>query len=84
MKERNMTTIIELFINQWQGQSWDWKVFYGLAIFFFVNLFYMISKLMFVSLRLYIAEKNAPKSTPKSDFIQRMIDGEELDAKNMF
>jgi hypothetical protein len=44
----------------------------------------MISKLMFVSLRLYIAEKNAPKSTPKSDFIQRMIDGEELDAKNMF
>ena len=79
-----MLVFIELFINQWQGQSWDWKVFYGLAIFFFVNLFYMISKLMFVSLRLYIAEKNAPKSTPKSDFIQRMIDGEELDAKNMF
>jgi hypothetical protein len=79
-----MLLFIELFINQWQGQSWDWKVFYGLAIFFFVNLFYMISKLMFVSLRLYIAEKNAPKSTPKSDFIQRMIDGEELDAKNMF
>ena len=79
-----MLLFIELFINQWQGQSWDWKVFYGLAIFFFVNLFYMISKLMFVSLRLYIAEKNAPKSTPKSNFIQRMIDGEELDAKNMF
>ena len=79
-----MLLFIELFINQWQGQSWDWKVFYGLAIFFFVNLFYMISKLMSVSLRLYIAEKNAPKSTPKSDFIQRMIDGEELDAKNMF
>lgn len=79
-----MLLFIELFINQWQGQSWDWKVFYGLAILFFVNLFYMISKLMFVSLRLYIAEKNAPKSTPKSDFIQRMIDGEELDAKNMF
>ena len=79
-----MLLFIELFINEWQGQSWDWKVFYGLALFFFVNLFYMISKLMFVSLRLYIAEKNAPKSTPKSDFIQRMIDGEELDAKNMF
>jgi len=79
-----MLLFIELFINQWQGQSWDWKVFYGLALFFFVNLFYMISKLMFVSLRLYIAERNVPKSTPKSDFIQRMIDGEELDADNMF
>ncbi len=79
-----MLLFIELFINEWQGQSWDWKVFYGLAIFFFANVFYMISKLMFVSLRLYIAERNAPKSTPKSDFIQRMIDGEELDAKNMF
>lgn len=79
-----MLLFIELFINEWQGQSWDWKVFYALAIFFFVNVFYMISKLMFVSLRLYIAEKNAPKSTPKSDFIQRMIDGEELNADNMF
>lgn len=44
--------MLKLFIESWMIQSWDWRLFYGMAISFFGFLIYEFGKMGIISYRI--------------------------------
>lgn len=44
--------MLKLFIESWMIQSWDWRLFYGMAISFFGFLIYEFTKMAIISYRI--------------------------------
>lgn len=49
--------MLKLFIETWMIQSWDWRIFYGMSIYFVGFLIYQFAKMGIISFKLMLLER---------------------------
>jgi len=69
--------MLKLFIETWMIQSWDWRLFYGMGIYFIGFLIYQFAKMGIISYKLMQLERQELKN-PISSQLDEMY--KKLDA----
>lgn len=58
--------MLKLFIETWMIQSWDWRLFYGMGIYFIGFLIYQFAKMGIISYKLMVLERQEQTSKVSS------------------
>lgn len=58
--------MLKLFIETWMIQSWDWRLVYGIGIYFIGFLIYQFAKMGIISYKLMVLERQEQTSKVSS------------------